>query len=111
MGNNTPFDSPSPLPQRPPKFEWPRPTVDAPRMAWPDWLSLVSDQLAIDYPGETGLFLAAVVGALGCQARELGATSPSEHERLAQDESDRAAALAASPAGGGRVPGHLDHHY
>jgi hypothetical protein len=61
-------------------------------MAWRDWLMLVADQLAADFPGETGLFLASVVGALGYQAHELGATSPSEHERLAQEAAEREAA-------------------
>ena len=53
---------------------------------------LLSDQLAQDFPGETGLFISSVVGAMGCQARELGATSPSHQERLATEEADRAAA-------------------
>ena len=92
MSSNTPSQSPSPQCPPPPRFEWLHPSVDAPRMAWPDWLMLVSEQLAADFPGETGLFLASVVGALGYRAHELGAISPSEHERLAQEESDRSAA-------------------
>ena len=92
MGKNTPSRSPSPLPPPLPQFEWLKPTIDAPRLSWESWLALSADQLAHDYPGEVGLFLSSVVGALSHQARELGAISPAEHERLAEEEADRAAA-------------------
>ena len=92
MGYNTPSDSPSPLPPPLPRFEFHPPGVDAPRLEWPDWLQVVSLQLQSDYPGPVGLFLASVMGAVACQARELGATDWVTHERLAQEEQDRAGA-------------------
>jgi hypothetical protein len=55
-------------------------------------LSVVANQLAADYPSRVGLFLSAYVGGLACQARELGAVGPESHERLAQEEQDRAGA-------------------
>ena len=92
MGYNTPSDSPSPLPPPLPRFEFHPPGVDAPRLEWPDWLQVVSLQLQSDYPGPVGLFLSSIMGAVACQARELGATDWATHERLAQDEADRASA-------------------
>ena len=96
MGNNTqpPADSTSSLlpPSPLPRFEWLHPSVDAPRLQWCDWLALLSDSLALDFPGETGLYLASVVYGHSCQARLLGAISPSHHEQLAQEEADRMSA-------------------
>ena len=92
MGYNTPSDSPSPLPPPLPRFEFHPSGVDAPRLEWPDWLQVVSLQLQSDYPGPVGLFLSSVMGAVACQARELGATDWVTHERLAQKEQDRAGA-------------------
>jgi hypothetical protein len=92
MGYNTPSDSPSPLPPPLPRFEFHPPGVDAPRLEWPDWLQVVSLQLQSDYPGPVGLFLASAMGAVACQARELGATDWATHERLAAEEADRASA-------------------
>jgi len=53
---------------------------------------LLSDQLAADFEGETGLYLSSIAYGHSRQARELGAISPSEQERLAQEEADRASA-------------------
>lgn len=98
MGNNTPNESPGDSPGRPvppprlPRYEWLHPSVDAPRIQWCDWLVLLSDQLAQDFPGETGLFVSSILGAMASQARELSAYSPSQQEELAQLEADRAAA-------------------
>ena len=92
MGNNTRSDSTSPLPSPLPKFEWLRPSVDAPRLQWADWLLILSDQLALDFPGETGLYLASVVYGHSCQARLLGAIGPAHQEQLAQEEADRMSA-------------------
>ena len=92
MCNNTASQSPSPAPPPLPKFEFLPPTVDAPRLEWADWLCLVADQLAADYPGRVGLFVSAHIGALAIQARALGAHGPDEHERLA---AEAAAAEAA----------------
>ena len=46
MGHNTPSQSPSP----PPRFVWPRPGSDQPRLAWPEFLRVVALQLQRDYP-------------------------------------------------------------
>jgi hypothetical protein len=109
MGYNTPSDSPSPLPPPLPRFEFHPPGTDCPRLEWPDWISLVSLQLQSDYPGPVGLFLSSIVGAVACQARELGATDWVTHERLAQEEQDRAGAwLVALEAEVVRPGGHWE---
>ena len=78
MGNNTqpPADSTSPLPPPLPRFEWLHPSIDAPRLQWPDWLALLSDALAIDFPGETGLYLASAVYGHSCQAEAARGDQP-----------------------------------
>ena len=109
MGHNTPSDSPSPLPPPLPRFEFHPPGVDAPRLEWPDWLQVVSLQLQSDYPGPVGLFLSSVMGAVACQARELGATDWVTHERLAAEEADRASAwLIALEAEVAQPDGHWE---
>lgn len=92
MGINTAPNPSAPVPPPLPRFEFLPPGTDAPRLAWADWLNLLANQLQRDYPGRVGLFLSSNIGALAIQARELGATDPDEHDRLSQEEADRAAA-------------------
>lgn len=101
---NTRAESASPTP---PRYYWPKPGEDVPRLAWGDWLRLVATQLATDYPGPTGHMLSNIVGALADQAEALGAHDPLTHEARA-DTALRAnaawiAALEAEAAG---PPGH-----
>src|SRR5512135_2366938 len=89
MGHNTPSQSPSPLP----RFVWPRPGSDQPRLAWPEFLRVVALQLQRDYscpgpstdPGASlGNFLASHVIALADQASALQAWDPGSHVAHAQ---------------------------
>ena len=100
MVDNTqpPADSTSPLPPPTPRFEWPVLGVDpeAPRLGWPEFLDLLSQQLTKDYPGPVGAFLAARLGNLMAEAVALGAHSPEAHEHLAQAAADSEAAWVAS---------------
>ncbi len=89
MGKNT---SRALSPQLLPKYAWPRPGDDLPRLPWTDWLRLVALQIATDYHGPEGQFLSAHIIALALQADGLGATDPESHERLAQAAADSEAA-------------------
>ena len=89
MGNNTQPPSPSPLP----RFVWPRPGSDQPRLAWPEFLRVVALQLQRDYPcpgpstdpgASLGNFLASHVIALADQASALQAWDPGSHVAHAQ---------------------------
>ena len=89
MGNNNPPQSPSPLP----RFVWPRPGSDQPRLAWPEFLRVVALQLQRDYPcpgpstdpgASLGNFLASHVIALADQASALQAWDPGSHVAHAQ---------------------------
>jgi hypothetical protein len=95
-------NSPQPLP----KYEWPRPGEDAPRLPWSAYLRCIALQLGTDYPGSVGRFLSSYLGALALQAEALGATDPEAHERLAQEAAEAEAAWyqaleaeAAQPGG------------
>jgi hypothetical protein len=93
MGHNTPSQSPSPLP----RFVWPRPGSDQPRLAWPEFLRVVALQLQRDYPcpgpsadpgASLGNFLAAHLIALSEQATALQAWDPASHVARAQEAED-----------------------
>jgi hypothetical protein len=90
------MDNTAPNPQEtpPPRFEWFPPGVDAPRLAWSEFLRLIALQLEIDYPcpgprsdpGDSlGAFLAAHLIALAEQASALQAWSPGSHIAHAQE--------------------------
>ncbi|HMB08674.1 MAG TPA: hypothetical protein VKP69_33705 [Isosphaeraceae bacterium] len=81
---------------RPPKFEWPTPGADTPRLPWADYLRLWAGAIDQAAGGEPGRFLCAYLLGLAAQAEALGATSPAEHERRAQAEAEREAAWIAA---------------
>ena len=82
----------APSPQPLPRYEWPTPGADLPRLSWPAYLRLVSLQLGADDPGPVDGSLGSYLGALAVQAEGLGATDPGCHERLAQEVAEREAA-------------------
>jgi hypothetical protein len=81
---------------RPPKYEWPVPGDDTPRLPWADYLRLWAGAIDTMAAGEPGRFLAAYLLGLAAQAEALGARGPSEHEARAQAEAEREAAWVAA---------------
>jgi hypothetical protein len=81
---------------KPPKYEWPVPGDDTPRLPWADYLRLWAGAIDTMAGGEPGRFMGAYLMGLAAQAEALGATSPTSHERLAQAEAEREAAWIAA---------------
>ena len=86
----------APSPQPHPRYIWPQPWDDLPRLDWSSWLRLIGLQIAADYPGDAGQFLSAHLLALAEHANALGATCPITHLDRAQAEADRDAAYRAA---------------
>ena len=83
---------PAPSPQPLPRYEWPTPGADLPRLSWSDWLRLYALDVARSIPGAPGAFLAQYIGGLAEQALVLGAVDPDSHLALAQAEQERESA-------------------
>jgi hypothetical protein len=81
---------------KPPKYEWPVPGDDTPRLPWADYLRLWAGAIDTMAGGEPGRFLSAYLLGLAAQAEALGARGPSEHEARAQAEAEREAAWVAA---------------
>jgi hypothetical protein len=79
-----------------PKYAWPRPGTDAPRVPWADFLRLWATEIDKQIGGEPGRFLGSWLLGLALQAEALGAAGPGEHEALAQAEAEREAAWVAA---------------
>jgi hypothetical protein len=90
---------------QPPKYEWPVPGDDTPRLPWADYLRLWAGAIDTMAGGEPGRFLSAYLLGLAAQAEALGARGPSEHERLAQAEAEREAAWVAALEAEAEQPG------
>ena len=112
---------PAPAPQPLPRYEWPTPGADLPRLSWADWLRLYALEVARSIPGTPGAFLAQYIGGLAEQALVLGAVDPDSHLALAQAEQERESAWiqaleaeAAAPGGSWEptddITGSLDGH-
>lgn len=102
---NTPAES---QPPALPRFVWPKPGSDVPRLPWADWLRLVALQLMTDYPGPVGRFLANVVGAQAIQAEALRASDPEAHETLAHEAALQEQAWVAALEAEIDSPGHWE---
>jgi hypothetical protein len=89
-----------------PKYAWPRPGTDAPRVPWADFLRLWATEIDKQIGGGPGRFLGSWLLGLALQAEALGAAGPGEHEAKAQAEAAREAAwiqaLEAEAAAPGR---------
>ena len=115
MGNNTPSQSPSPLP----RFVWPRPGSDQPRLAWPEFLRVVALQLQRDYPcsgpsTDPGDFAGELPGGAPDRAIGTGNRASSLGPGIPRCPSPRGRGhqrgLANGARGGDREPRHLGHH-
>ena len=119
---------PAPVTQPLPRYEWPTPGDDLPRLPWADWLRLYALEVVRSIPGAPGAFLAQYIGGLAEHALVLGAVDPDSHLALAQAEQERESAWiqaleaeAADPGGAweptdditGSLNGHDDsaHQY
>jgi hypothetical protein len=90
---------------KPPKYEWPVPGDDTPRLLWADYLRLWAGAIDQAAGGEPGRFLSSYLLGLAAQAEALGARGSSEHERLAQAEAEREAAWVAALEAEAEQPG------
>ena len=100
MNSNTPSGSSGDSPERPtppprlPKFEWPARGQDCPRLSWPQYLRLWSEEIDRACGGETGHYLGNWFLSLALQAESLQAHSPADHQTKATLEAEREAAWA-----------------
>ena len=88
-----------------PKYAWPRPETDAPRVPWAGFLRLWATEIDKQMGGEPGRFLGNWLLGLALQAEALGAAGPGEHEALAQAEAEREAAWVAALEAEAEQPG------
>ena len=63
-----------------PKYDWPRPGDDCPRLSWPDWLSAAATALEADHPADEAWgWVAAQLRERADESRMHGLDTPQEH--------------------------------
>lgn len=78
-----------------PKYIWPKPGDDMPRLTWVQYLNLHADEFAAA-GSPPALALADAIRKLAYEGEFLGAWSPESHEQLAQAAYEQELALTAA---------------
>lgn len=75
-----------------PRYDWPQPGDDKPRLAWAAWLDLVANEMEQGHPGQTGWwFVAGEIRLHADEARLHGLHDPESHDAWLRETAEEAA--------------------